>query len=148
MNLSIRPVELGDKERWLQLWKGYLTFYKTEFSADKTEVTWKRLLDPNFNLYCLVAQEDGLIMGMTTFNFQNSTWSENGQCLLEDLFVDQSIRGQGIGRALIDAVINEAKKRGCSRVYWNTDETNQTARKLYDTYVLESGKRQYRVPII
>jgi len=148
MNLSIRPVELGDKERWLQLWKGYLTFYKTEFSADKTEVTWKRLLDPNFNLYCLVAQDDGQIMGMTTFNFQNSTWSENGQCLLEDLFVDQSIRGQGIGRALIDAVINEAKKRGCSRVYWNTDETNQTARKLYDTYVLESGKRQYRVPII
>jgi len=148
MNLSIRPVELGDKECWLQLWKGYLTFYKTEFSADKTEVTWKRLLDPNFNLYCLVAQDDGQIMGMTTFNFQNSTWSENGQCLLEDLFVDQSIRGQGIGRALIDAVINEAKKRGCSRVYWNTDETNETARKLYDTYVLESGKRQYRVPII
>jgi GNAT superfamily N-acetyltransferase len=148
MNLSIRPVELGDKERWLQLWKGYLTFYKTEFSADKTEVTWKRLLDPNFNLNCLVAQDDGQIMGMTTFNFQNSTWSENGQCLLEDLFVDQSIRGQGIGRALIDAVINEAKKRGCSRVYWNTDETNETARKLYDTYVLESGKRQYRVPII
>jgi len=148
MNLSIRPVELRDKERWLELWKGYLTFYKTEFSADKTEVTWKRLLDPNFNLYCLVAEDGRQIMGMTTFNFQNSTWSENGQCLLEDLFVDETIRGQGIGRALIDAVIDEAKKRGCSRVYWNTDETNQTARKLYDTYVLESGKRQYRVPIV
>jgi GNAT superfamily N-acetyltransferase len=148
MKLSIRPVELGDKERWLELWKGYLTFYKTEFSADKTEVTWKRLLDPDFNLYCLVAEDDGLIKGMTTFNFQNSTWSENGQCLLEDLFVDETLRGQGIGRALINAVINEAKTRGCSRVYWNTDETNQTARKLYDSYVLESGKRQYRVPII
>jgi GNAT superfamily N-acetyltransferase len=148
MKLSIRPVELGDKERWLELWKGYLTFYKTEFSADKTEVTWNRLLDPDFNLYCLVAEDDGLIKGMTTFNFQNSTWSENGQCLLEDLFVDETLRGQGIGRALINAVINDAKTRGCSRVYWNTDETNQTARKLYDSYVLESGKRQYRVPII
>jgi GNAT superfamily N-acetyltransferase len=148
MKLSIRPVELGDKERWLELWKGYLTFYKTEFSADKTEVTWNRLLDPDFNLYCLVAEDDGLIKGMTTFNFQNSTWSENGQCLLEDLFVDETLRGQGIGRALINAVISEARTRGCSRVYWNTDETNQTARKLYDSYVLESGKRQYRVPII
>jgi GNAT superfamily N-acetyltransferase len=67
---------------------------------------------------------------------------------LEDLFVDQNLRGQGTGRALIDAVIKEAKERGCSRVYWNTDETNETARKLYDTYVLESGKRQYRVPIL
>jgi len=148
MTLSIRPVELRDKQRWLQLWKGYLTFYKTEFSADKTEITWNRLLDPEFNLYCLVAEDDGLIKGMTTFNFQNSTWSENGQCLLEDLFVDEALRGQGIGRALINAVINEAKTRGCSRVYWNTDETNQIARKLYDSYVLESGKRQYRVPII
>jgi GNAT superfamily N-acetyltransferase len=148
MNLSTRPVELRDKERWLELWKGYLTFYKTEFSADKTEVTWNRLLDPGFNLYGLVAETDTNIVGMTTFNFQNSTWSENGQCLLEDLFVDETIRGQGTGRALIDAVIIEAKTRGCSRVYWNTDETNETARKLYDSYVLESGKRQYRVPII
>jgi GNAT superfamily N-acetyltransferase len=148
MKLSIRPVELGDKERWLQLWKGYLTFYKTEFSAEKTEITWIRLLDPEFNLYGLVAEVDGQINGMTTYNFQNSTWSENGQCLLEDLFVDENLRGKGTGRALIDAVIGEAKTRGCSRVYWNTDETNETARKLYDTYVLESGKRQYRIPII
>jgi GNAT superfamily N-acetyltransferase len=148
MTLTIRPLAQNDKQRWLQLWKGYLTFYKTEFSADKTEITWNRLLDPDFNLYCIVAETDNQITGMTTFNFQNSTWSENGQCLLEDLFVDENLRGQGTGRALIDAVIKEAKGRSCSRVYWNTDETNETARKLYDTYVLESGKRQYRIPII
>jgi GNAT superfamily N-acetyltransferase len=148
MTLTIRPLAQEDKQRWLQLWKGYLTFYKKEFSAEKTEITWNRLLDPEFNLYGLVAEVDGQINGMTTYNFQNSTWSENGQCLLEDLFVDENLRGQGTGRALIDAVINEAKSRGCSRVYWNTDETNETARKLYDTYVLESGKRQYRIPII
>ena len=148
MTLTIRPLEQEDKQRWLQLWKGYLTFYKTEFSAEKTEITWNRLLDPEFNLYGLVAEVNGQINGMTTYNFQNSTWSENGQCLLEDLFVDENLRGQGTGRALIDAVLNEAKSRGCSRVYWNTDETNETARKLYDTYVLESGKRQYRIPII
>lgn len=148
MVLTIRPLTQDDRQRWLQLWRGYLTFYKTEFSAEKTEITWNRLLDPEFNLYGLVAEVDGQINGMTTYNFQNSTWSENGQCLLEDLFVDENLRGQGTGRALIDAVINEAKSRGCSRVYWNTDETNETARKLYDTYVLESGKRQYRIPII
>ena len=148
MTLTIRPLAQEDKQRWLQLWKGYLTFYKTEFSAEKTEITWNRLLDPEFNLYGLVAEVNGQINGMTTYNFQNSTWSENGQCLLEDLFVDENLRGQGTGRALIDAVLNEAKSRGCSRVYWNTDETNETARKLYDTYVLESGKRQYRIPII
>lgn len=127
MVLTIRPLTQDDRQRWLQLWRGYLTFYKTEFSAEKTEITWNRLLDPEFNLYGLVAEVDGQLNGMTTYNFQNSTWSEIGQCLLEDLFVDENFRGQGTGRALIDAVIQEAKSRGCSRVYWNTDETNKTA---------------------
>jgi hypothetical protein len=35
----------------------------------------------------------------------------------------------------------------CSRLYWNTDEDNAVARKLYDTYVLDSGKRQYRIQL-
>ena len=36
----------------------------------------------------------------------------------------------------------------CSRLYWNTDEENTTARKLYDSYVLESGKPQYRIQLV
>jgi GNAT superfamily N-acetyltransferase len=57
------------------------------------------------------------------------------------------VRGTGAGRALIDYVKAFAIENKCSRLYWNTDEDNETARKLYDTYVLESGKRQYRVSL-
>ena len=97
---------------------------------------------------CAVAVLDGDIIGFVTYNLQNSTWSENGHCYLEDLFVDQSVRGKGTGRALIEFVKAFAIKNKCSRLYWNTDEDNATARKLYDTYTLESGKRQYRIPLI
>ena len=147
MSTSIRPIQAGDKERWLVLWQGYLDFYKTTVPAEQTERTWIRIMDADFNMKCAVAERDGTLVGFTTYNLQNSTWSPNGHCYLEDLFVDPAVRGSGAGRALIDYVKAFAIENKCSRLYWNTDEDNETARKLYDTYVLESGKRQYRVSL-
>ena len=147
MSTSIRPIKAGDKERWLVLWQGYLDFYKTVVPVEQTESTWTRIMDPEFNMKCAVAERDGTLVGFTTYNLQNSTWSPNGHCYLEDLFVDPAVRGSGAGRALIDYVKAFAIENKCSRLYWNTDEDNETARKLYDTYVLESGKRQYRVSL-
>jgi GNAT superfamily N-acetyltransferase len=147
MNIELRPAQANDKDRWLVLWQGYLDFYKTDLTSQQTELTWSRIMDPDFNMKCAVAVQDGLVVGFTTYNLQNSTWSENGHCYLEDLFVDPAVRGGGIGRALIDYVKAFAIESKCSRLYWNTDEDNATARKLYDTYSLESGKRQYRISL-
>jgi GNAT superfamily N-acetyltransferase len=148
MSLEIRAALPADKERWLVLWQGYLDFYKTELSAKQSELTWQRVLDPTFNMKCAVALLDGEVIGFVTYNLQNSTWSEHGHCYLEDLFVDVTVRGHGVGRALIEFVKAFAIENKCSRLYWNTDEDNVTARKLYDTYALESGKRQYRISLI
>ncbi|MSO16729.1 MAG: GNAT family N-acetyltransferase [Candidatus Planktophila sp.] len=145
--LEIRAALPADKERWLLLWQGYLDFYQTELSTEQSALTWQRILDYEFNMKCAVAIKDGLIVGFTTYNLQNSTWSKNGHCYLEDLFVDADARGSGIGRALIEYVKSYAIENRCSRLYWNTDEDNATARKLYDSYTLESGKRQYRIPL-
>lgn len=147
MTIELRPAEASDKERWFVLWQGYLDFYKTELTSQQSELTWSRIMDPGFNMKCAVAVQDGRVIGFTTYNLQNSTWSENGHCYLEDLFVDPDSRGTGAGRALIDYVKEFAIANKCSRLYWNTDEDNATARKLYDTYSLESGKRQYRIPL-
>ena len=147
MSIVIKPLTAADHDAWLPLWTGYLEFYKTSLPAEQTERTWARFLDPEFNLHALGAFEDGVLIGIVHYNFQNSSWSNNGFVLLEDLFVNAAIRGKGIGRALIEAVKTIAEEAGCSRLYWNTDHFNETARKLYDTYVLESGKVQYRVPL-
>ena len=144
---STRPLEASDKPSWDPLWQGYLKFYKTELSDEQSELTWNRLLDPNFNLYCLVAEVDGAIKGITHYSFQNSTWAPKNYCYLEDLFVEPSLRGGGIGHLLIDSVKKIAEAAGSSRLYWNTDATNETARKLYDSYELESGKVQYRISL-
>ena len=94
-----------------------------------------------------MAEVDGEVLGICHYSFQNSTWAARNYCYLEDLYVSPASRGQGLGRALIDAVIEIARSEGSSRIYWNTDATNETARKLYDTYAKESGKVQYRIQL-
>jgi GNAT superfamily N-acetyltransferase len=63
---------------------------------------------------------------------------------LQDLFTAEPARGKGIGRALINAVYEQAKLAGASRVYWQTHETNQTAMQLYDKVAERSGFLVYR----
>ena len=144
---TIRELNEADKTEWLFYWRSYIEFYKTSIPESQYELTWSRLLDSNFNLYAFVAEVDEKICGLVHFTFQESTWAPKSFCLLEDLFVDPNVRGHGVGRALIDAVYEVAVKSGSSRLYWNTDATNEIARKLYDSYTSESGKVQYRIPL-
>jgi GNAT superfamily N-acetyltransferase len=144
---KVRELSESDKDIWLSLWRGYLEFYKTAAPDVQYELTWKRLLDHEYNMYGLVAEVDGKVCGIVHYTFQNSTRSPVNYCYLEDLFVDPLIRGKGAGRALIDAVQEIAIKTGSSRLYWNTDATNEVARELYDSYVKESGKVQYRIAL-
>ena len=68
----------------------------------------------------------------------------NSYCYLQDLYVDESTRGKGVGRALIEAVYAAAAQHGADRVYWMTHETNETAMRLYDTIAERSGFLGYR----
>ena len=146
--ITVREIEARDKAAWLPLWHGYLTFYKTSLPPAQDELTWSRLLDPGFNIFGLVVERDRTIYGVTHYSFQTSTWAPIDYCYLEDLFVNPDFRGGGLGRALIDRVKEIAIAAGSSRLYWNTDRTNEVARRLYDTYTDESGKVQYRIPLL
>ncbi len=66
------------------------------------------------------------------------------QLLSPDLFAAPQVRGTGVGRALIAHIYDRAAARGCSRVHWLTQESNATARRLYDTVAERSGFIQYR----
>ncbi len=52
---------------------------------------------------------------------------------------------QGVGRALIESVVEWARERGCSRVYWQTKNSNTTARRLYDQVATHKGFIVYQI---
>ncbi len=145
--IHVRSITASDKDHWLPLWHGYLTFYNVELPPSQDELTWSRLLDPAYESHGLVVEKDGEVQGMAHYSFQTSTWALINNCFLEDLFVNPEVRGGGLGRALIDEIKEIAIAAGSSRLFWNTDRSNEVARKIYDTYTEESGKVQYRIPL-
>ena len=148
MNLNIRELKDTDKDRWLELWAGYLEFYKSNLSPEQTEFTWKRLINNEQKMYGFVAENENGVIGFTHCLFRPSTWTETDYCYLEDLFVDPNIRGKGVGRALMNRVVELAKEKNSKRVYWTTQEFNKTARVLYDSITSVSEFVQYRLPLI
>ncbi len=128
------------------MWEGYLTFYESSLTPEQSELTWQRLHDDSFNLNGLVALVDGKVIGFAHFLYRPSSWAENDYCYLEDLFVDETVRGAGAGRSLIDAVIVAARAKMSGRVYWTTKESNTRARVLYNSYSPASEFVQYRLP--
>jgi GNAT superfamily N-acetyltransferase len=126
------------------LWNGYLTFYETTLAPGATDATWLRLHDPNEPMHLLGAYLDGRLVGIVHYLYHRSCWTIGDYCYLQDLFVEQGLRGGGIGRKLIAAVEQEARKAGASRVYWLTHESNASAQTLYDKVADRSGFIQYR----
>ncbi len=147
MTLIIRAIEEKDKDQWLKLWAGYLEFYKSSISPEQTELTWKRIVNNEQKMFGFVAESEEVVIGFTHCLFRPSTWTETDYCYLEDLFVDPNIRGKGVGRALMEKVIELAKEKNSKRVYWTTQEFNKTARILYDSITPVSEFVQYRLPI-
>ena len=147
MTLTIRAIEEKDKDQWLKLWAGYLEFYKSTISSEQTELTWKRLINNELKMFGFVAESEEGVIGFTHCLFRPSTWTETDYCYLEDLFVDPNIRGKGIGRALMNKVVELAKEKNAKRVYWTTQEFNKTARVLYDAITPVSEFVQYRLKI-
>ena len=86
----------------------------------------------------------GHVVGLAHYVFHRSTNQLGMVCYLQDLFTDPASRGTGIGRALIEAVYERARGVGCVRVYWQTHESNTTARRLYDRIAERSGFIVYR----
>jgi GNAT superfamily N-acetyltransferase len=147
MTLTIRAIEEKDKSQWLKLWAGYLEFYKSTISTEQTELTWKRLINNELKMFGFVAENEDGVIGFTHCLFRPSTWTETDYCYLEDLFVDPNIRGKGVGRALMEKVVEFAKQKESKRVYWTTQEFNKTARVLYDSITPVSEFVQYRLPL-
>ena len=147
MNINIRELKESDKDRLLELWAGYLDFYKSTLSNEQTEFTFKRLINHDQKMYGFVAENENGVIGFTHCLFRPSTWTETDYCYLEDLFVDSNIRGKGVGRALINRVVELAKEKNSKRVYWTTQEFNKTARVLYDSITSVSEFVQYRLKI-
>ncbi|MFG5775973.1 GNAT family N-acetyltransferase [Comamonas sp. J-3] len=141
--LQIRPSAMQDFPAWKPLWDGYNAFYgrvgPTALPDAVTHATWQRFHNPLVPMFALLAERDGAVLGLVHYLFHASTSRLQPVCYLQDLFTVPESRGQGVGRALIEAVYQQARLAGASRVYWQTQTTNSVGRALYDQVAEHKG---------
>ena len=131
--LTVRALRAEDETAWRDLWTAYLEFYETTVPEAVYVSTFARLLGDDPRDYAaLVAESEGRVVGLVHYLFHRHAWKIEDVCYLQDLYARSDMRGQGVGRALIEAVYAAADRHGAAQVYWLTQTFNDTARSLYD----------------
>lgn len=147
-DVVIRDATIDDASEWRRLWDAYCAFYETNMPEQVTELSWRRILDPEYTAFgAIVAERDGRLVGFANYVLHPYTWANRDECLMHDLFVDPEVRGGGIGELLIVALQERGRDEGWARVYWLTRETNERARRLYDRFTPADGFIRYNIPI-
>ena len=133
MKILIRSLTETDFLEWSGLWQQYLTFYGTQLSEEIYKNTFKRLININIKSQnSFVAETSNKLIGLVHYIYHNDNWKLEDATYLQDLYTVPEFRGQGAGRLLIEAVYKAADDNNCPTVYWQTEQSNKTARVLYD----------------
>jgi len=140
VTLAIRYAVPGDEATILRLIRDLATY---EREPDAVQATEESIRDELFGegpqVYAFLAELDGRPVGFALWFLTFSTWTGKPSLYLEDLFVDESAREQGVARTLFRRLAQEAKARGCARIDWAVLDWNTEAMAFYERL---GGRRQ------
>ncbi len=146
--VTVRPLAQNDFFAWYDLYAQYATFYEEELTDERAMRAWLWLHDENHLITGLVAVDaSGALVGLAHVRaFERLLAGGNG-LYIDDLFVSPAARKQGVARALIAAVEQQAKDGGYQIVRWITAKDNDTARRVYDAVAKKTNWVTYDLAV-
>ena len=137
MDLTIRDARPDDSHAIAEL-LGQLG-YPTDGAAVAGRLERLRIVGDRV----VVADADGAVAGLAHLQVSPAIEHERPAAKLAALVVDEARRGEGIGRALLAAMEDEARLRGCELLYLTTSERRDDAHAFYEHIGLEHTGRRY-----
>lgn len=125
---KIRRIQATDFPSLIELFTEFAHFEKV---PEKMNNTVSRMTDEKEYVRGFVAiDEEDRIIGYSTCFFTYHTWTGKGM-YMDDLYVKEENRKQGIGKSLIESVIQDAKDNNCHRLSWQVTNWNTPAQEFY-----------------
>lgn len=132
--LRIEPISDRHYETLVPMIAAYQGFYEAEdIREERNREFFRRFLSPSEDGMLLGAWRGDLLVGYACLYWHFSSTRAVETVLMNDLYVEAEARGEGVGRALIEAAADVARKRGSPILEWSTAPDNATAQRLYDS---------------
>ena len=137
--MEVRVAQAGDEEEVTRLIAAFRDFYYDSEPADSLiGGVVPELIGDDQTEFLLAGRP---AVGVAQLRFRLSVWTGADDAWLEDLFVLESARRGGVGRALVEACAERSRARGCRRLQLDTNESNTTALALYEKLGFVTAKR-------
>ena len=136
MSAAVRPLEYEDLDRICEL-------EEASFSMPWKKADFEDLIESENSVY-LVIEEEGLIIGAAGYT------DTLGDAYVNNVVIDESVRGKGYGKILMDALISDGLSKGIMNYTLEVRVSNTPAIRLYESLGFESAgirKRFYERPV-
>lgn len=131
-DVVIRPPAAGDLDELVALCAAHAAWEQAPYDpAGKAERLAGLLLGPAPRIACVVADNGDGLVGYASWTYDASTWDAREFAYLDCLYLRETHRGKGLGRALLARVARSALAAGCHQVQWHTPEFNHGALRFY-----------------
>lgn len=114
--------------------------------AEVTAATWQRLMADD-QVCGLVAEQDGVLVGLTHYVTHPVTGHLKPVCYMQDVFVRPEYRRQGVGRALVSRLAQIGRQQQWARIYWLAEASNKEALALYNKLGLKLDFNLFVLPL-
>ena len=127
--MNIRALIRSDYDQWLPLWQENCLH---QISDDVTAETWRRIGNLKENVFGLAAFNDNdELVGILHYILHATTGFIQPACYMQDLFVGEKHRKQGIAKQLVWELHEFGKNEKWARIYWFAENNNEAAQALY-----------------
>lgn len=133
MSVTLRKGTDADAELIIGYLKKLAEYEKLGDMCNITAEVLIKLMSEENGLHAVIAEQDGVPAGMMTwYVYKIATFSGRRVFYIEDVFIDESKRGEGIGSALFADAKRLAAEIGCARLEWKCLDWNKSAQSFYE----------------